>query len=190
MPLNATNLVPEFDEAVCERVKNYCLLGASNHQIAEFLGISASSFPNYCERFPQLREALRAGRTEADATVAKSLFRRATGYSQPAIRIFRQRVVQSMNCSDSSSETITEYETVTVPYYEHYPPDVSACVFWLKNRHPEMWRDKDNNQPPAEDTVEFTMKIGHADGSTTIDNSTTAEEDVCVPAPLVVQETS
>src|SRR6516225_6395600 len=25
---------------------------------------------------------------------------------------------------------------------KHYPPDVTACIFWLKNRAPEEWRDR------------------------------------------------
>lgn len=24
---------------------------------------------------------------------------------------------------------------------QHYPPNVTACIFWLKNRDPESWRD-------------------------------------------------
>jgi hypothetical protein len=28
-----------------------------------------------------------------------------------------------------------------VPYREHVPPDVTACIFWLKNRDPTHWRD-------------------------------------------------
>jgi hypothetical protein len=27
------------------------------------------------------------------------------------------------------------------PYVEHVPPDVTACIFWLKNRDPAHWRD-------------------------------------------------
>jgi hypothetical protein len=30
---------------------------------------------------------------------------------------------------------------VIVPYIEHVPPDVTACLFWLKNRDPQHWRD-------------------------------------------------
>ena len=29
-----------------------------------------------------------------------------------------------------------------VDYVEHYPPDTTACIFWLKNRQPALWRDK------------------------------------------------
>jgi hypothetical protein len=28
-----------------------------------------------------------------------------------------------------------------VPYVEHVPPDVTARIFWLKNRKPHEWRD-------------------------------------------------
>ena len=29
-----------------------------------------------------------------------------------------------------------------VPYTEHYPPDTTACIFWLKNRQKAAWRDR------------------------------------------------
>jgi len=29
-----------------------------------------------------------------------------------------------------------------VTYTERMPPDTTACIFWLKNRWPEQWRDK------------------------------------------------
>jgi hypothetical protein len=33
---------------------------------------------------------------------------------------------------------------VYAPYVEHMPPDVTACIFWMKNRMPERWRDVQN----------------------------------------------
>jgi hypothetical protein len=30
---------------------------------------------------------------------------------------------------------------VYAPYVEHVPPDVTAGIFWLKNRDPAHWRD-------------------------------------------------
>jgi hypothetical protein len=35
---------------------------------------------------------------------------------------------------------------VKVPYREHVPPDVTAAIFWLKNRQPEKWRDKSETE--------------------------------------------
>ena len=31
---------------------------------------------------------------------------------------------------------------VFLPYVEHFPPDTTACIFWLKNRRPEVWRER------------------------------------------------
>jgi hypothetical protein len=28
------------------------------------------------------------------------------------------------------------------PLTKHYPPDTTACIFWLKNRKPKEWRDR------------------------------------------------
>ena len=29
-------------------------------------------------------------------------------------------------------------------YVEHYPPDTTALIYWLKNRRPDRWRDVQN----------------------------------------------
>jgi hypothetical protein len=54
-----------------------------------------------------------------------SLYQRAIGYSYDAEKIFCDR----------------NGEVTRVPYVEHVPPDVTACIFWLKNRKPADWRD-------------------------------------------------
>lgn len=49
---------------------------------------------------------------------------------------------------------------ITTPTTRHYPPDTTACIFWLKNRRPDLWRDKpdptndDNAPPPVKVVIE------------------------------------
>lgn len=62
----------------------------------------------------------------ADANVGRALYQRACGYSHKAVKIF--------------ADMKTGAEKI-VPYIEHYPPDTVACIFWLKNRRPDLWRD-------------------------------------------------
>ena len=50
---------------------------------------------------------------------------RAVGYSYDAEKIF---------CDKNGKVT-------RVPYRDHVPPDVTAQIFWLKNRDPAYWRD-------------------------------------------------
>ena len=33
-------------------------------------------------------------------------------------------------------------EIIQTPIRKFYAPDTTACIFWLKNRRPEAWRDK------------------------------------------------
>jgi hypothetical protein len=58
--------------------------------------------------------------------VERSLYERAVGYNYEATKIFMPA---------------GRDKPVYAPYIEHVPPDVTAGIFWLKNRDPEHWRD-------------------------------------------------
>lgn len=110
-----------------EQARKLCLLGATDVQLADFFGVTDTTIVNWRNKHPEFREAVREGKLEADAKVAESLYRRACGYSHDAVKIV------------ADAKTGTEH---VVPYVEHYPPDTTACIYWLKNRAPEHWRDK------------------------------------------------
>jgi hypothetical protein len=104
---------------------NYCLLGATDGEMAEFFGVSEQTLNAWKKAHPEFLESLKRGKAAADATVAERLYQRACGYSHPAVKFFQHEGV------------VTQQE-----YIEHYPPDTGACVFFLKNRQPAKWRDK------------------------------------------------
>jgi hypothetical protein len=56
----------------------------------------------------------------------RSLYERANGYNYQAVKIFMPANRQ---------------KPVYAPYIEHVPPDVTAGIFWMKNRDPQHWRD-------------------------------------------------
>lgn len=114
-----------FKEEYCEQVEKLCKLGAKDTEIAEFLGIQESTLNLWKQAHPEFMESLKRGKVFADANVAERLYQRAMGYSHSAVKIF------------NNEGMITE-----APYVEHYPPDTTAAIFWLKNRQPKMWRDK------------------------------------------------
>jgi len=77
---------------------------------------------------PQFSESLNKGKEEPDDQVERSLFERATGYvNKDAVKIFMPANAE---------------EPVYAPYEEHVAPDVTAQIFWLKNRRPDRWRDR------------------------------------------------
>lgn len=105
-------------------VEQYSLLGATDKQMATFLGVSESTFNKWKKDYPGFSKSLKRGKEIADAKVALSLFKRATGYQHKDLWIgqFKGNIV-------------------TKEYTKHYPPDTTAAIFWLKNRQPEIWRD-------------------------------------------------
>ena len=71
-------------------------------------------------------ESLKRGKEVSDKEVEVSLFKRACGYEHQSEEIF---------CSKTG-------EVTRVPTIKRYPPDTLAAIFWLKNRKPDQWREK------------------------------------------------
>lgn len=112
---------PEF----AKQAYKLCLLGADDKRIADFFGVGDATISRWKNEHDAFREALKEGKEEADSVIASSLYHRAKGYSHQSVKIFND-----------------QGKPLEVPYIEHYPPDTTAAIFWLKNRQPRYWRDK------------------------------------------------
>jgi Homeodomain-like domain len=108
-----------------EQTKKLCLLGATDEDIADFFNVSLRQFYKWKHWYPELTQALKIGKEEADNRVERSLYVRANGFHYDAVKIF---------CDKNGRVT-------KVPYREYVIPDVTAGIFWLKNRDPQHWRD-------------------------------------------------
>lgn len=102
-------------------------LGATDREVAEMLGVSERTLNYWKHQRPELVAALKVGKEAADQRVEQSLYRRAVGYSHDAVKIFMPAGAE---------------KPVYAPYTEHFAPDTTAAIFWLKNRRPQDWRDK------------------------------------------------
>ena len=99
-----------------------CLLGAIDKDLANFFGVTEQTINNWKKNHPEFFESINRGKLIMDAKVAESLYKLAIGYSHPAVHV--------TNCRGK----ITITETT-----KHYPPNIKACIFWLRNRQPEKW---------------------------------------------------
>lgn len=126
----------EYREEYAEQALKLCLLGATDKEIAEFFSVSEQTLNSWKKKFPQFLESLKKGKAVADANVASRLYSRAIGYDARATKFA------------TNESKITD----KVEYLEHYPPDTTAAIFWLKNRQPGKWRDKKE--------VENQVKLG------------------------------
>lgn len=98
--------------------------GSTDAQLADILDVSEQTIQNW-KKDETFSLTLKKAKAEADARVVESLYKRATGYDHNAIHF-------------------SAYEGIVTetPFIEHYPPDPTSMIFWLKNRDKENWRDR------------------------------------------------
>jgi hypothetical protein len=121
---NSAGRPSSFSPQFVTQANKLCSLGATDVEMADFFGVAVSTFYKWKNEFPAFSEALKAGKTEADDRVERSLYHKAIGYTFEAVKIMA-----------------VKGEVEKVPYREHVPPDTTAAIFWLKNRRPDKWRD-------------------------------------------------
>lgn len=113
-----------------EFITNYCLLGATDEDLAGFLKVAVTTIDNWKNEYPDFLGAIKKGREEADAKVGQRLYERALGFEH-----------------DSEEIKVVNYPDLgpiieRVKVRKIYPPDPTSMIFWLKNRQRAKWRDK------------------------------------------------
>ena len=115
-----TTYLPENAEIA----RQACMIGATNDTLAERFEVCRRTIDNWIATIPEFSAAVRQGREVADVAVVSALFARATGMEQKMTKVFCHRG-----------------QPVTANYLAYLPPDVRACIFWLRNRRPDQWRE-------------------------------------------------
>lgn len=115
----------KYKEEYAEQAYNYCLLGAIDEQLASFFDVSVTTINTWKETYPDFLASIKKGKEQADLEVTQSLKKRASGMK------LKKQVVKEGG--------IVEIE-------DEIPPDTTAMIFWLKNRQPKIWRDKQETE--------------------------------------------
>lgn len=112
---------PEF----VDQARKLCRLGATDAELADFFGVTVSTVALWKVEHKEFSDALRLTKAIADKRVEMSLYRRAMGYE-----------------CDETDIRVVEGKVVKTQIRRRYPPDTTACIFWLKNRNRKAWRDR------------------------------------------------
>ena len=96
--------------------------GLTDKQIAQNIGINEATLCRWKKEHLQIMQVLKKGKEVVDRQVENALHKNATGF------YYDEEVVTNAG------------DVVTVKKYSK--PNVTAGIFWIKNRNPEKWRDK------------------------------------------------
>ena len=103
--------------------------GLTDKQIAtEKIGVSERTFTDWKNKYSAISSVLKRGKEVIDRQVENALLKRALGYDYEEV-------------SNKYENGVLTERKVTK---KHVIPDTTAQIFWLKNRMPDKWRDKQN----------------------------------------------
>ncbi len=114
------------------KVREYCLKGLINEEIAKKLGISACIFYEWQNKYPELVEAVKEGKKVVDDEVEQALYNTAKGgkkYTETTRELVRE--------GDRKGKLV-----ITKKVKKVMLPNARAQEFWLKNRRPKDFRDR------------------------------------------------
>lgn len=126
-----------------EQARKLCLLGAIDEELADFFGVCVATLNNWKAQYPAFLASINAGKIVADAEVADSMYRRATGE-----QVIVERAVKK---SDG------EYHILSLKQF--VPGDVAAQRLWLLNRRKGNWRDKQDFEHSGSLRVERVERV-------------------------------
>lgn len=98
----------DYLEEYADLAFNYCLLGATDKDLAGFFDVTEQTINGWKKKHPEFFESIKKAKHEPDAKVVRSLYEKATN------------------------------------------GDVTAQIFWLKNRQKDKWRDKQEVEQTGE----------------------------------------
>ena len=113
--------------------------GLTDEQIAVNIGISRSTLNAWKDKYSDISDTLKRGKDVVDRQVENALLRRALGYEY-------EEVKEKFEGNVMTERTVTKKEVI---------PDVTAQIFWLKNRKRETWADRQNIEisQPIDDSI-------------------------------------
>ena len=103
--------------------------GLIDEQIAANIGVTTTTLYDWKKKYADFSDALKKGKETSDYEVENALFKSATGYEYEE----RKEVQEVVDGVMRKRVEITR---------KQFPPNATSAIFWLKNRKPDKWRNK------------------------------------------------
>ena len=120
------------------KIEGWARDGLTDEQIAQKMGINIATLYRWKNDHCEICEALKKGKEIVDRKVENALLERALGGIYQLKKTFKVR----KKYYDKNGKLCEEEHLETGIDEVFIPGDTTAQIFWLKNRKPDVWRDK------------------------------------------------
>jgi len=120
----------KYQEEYNEQARKLCLLGATDKDLADFFNVNADTIYEWKKVHEKFSESISQGKIIADMEVADALYKGTKDRIVVEQQAFKIKVGQY------------EEQIEVVDVEKVIPADFRNQQFWLKNRSPKNWRDK------------------------------------------------
>lgn len=129
------------------KIEKWANDGLTDEQIAHNMGVGYRTFCEWKVKYSQIQQSLKKGKEPADQIVENALFKSATGFS---VKLRKPVKVRRRGGNEE------------VEYHEEemfIAPNVTAQIYWLKNRRRDRWKDKPEESGTNEQVSEILQSI-------------------------------
>ena len=112
--------------------------GLTDEQIAINIGVAPKTLYDWKKKYGKICKALKKGKEFVDIEVENALLKKALGYNAKVKKNFKVKEIYY----DEHGKRCEKEHLEAAEDEVHIPPDTTAQIFWLKNRKPDVWRDK------------------------------------------------
>ena len=138
-----------FREYMIEEGEKLAALGLTMEEIAEFWNVKRNVLYRWSRKYPEFEYTLKKGKLKADTKVTESLYKRAIGYEYDEIHT-KEIIIGE---GEEAKKAIIKDKIIT----KQISPDVTAQIYWLQNRRPDLWKDRRIHEHTG--TVKHTMTM-------------------------------
>lgn len=120
-------------------LESWARSGLTDEQIAKNMGVTVRTLYNWKKKSLPIFQSLKKGKEVVDYEVENALLKRALGYTVKEEKLTKDGEVVELE--------------------REVPGDVTAQIFWLKNRKPDAWRDKPEDNGNKEEAITIINNI-------------------------------
>lgn len=114
--------------------------GLTDEKIAEKIGINRDTLYSWKKKYPDISDTLKKGKEVVDRKVENALLERAVG----GVHEVKKHIKVKETYYDNQGRKCEKEEIKEVFDEVYVAGDTTAQIFWLKNRKPDVWKDKQN----------------------------------------------